>query len=1278
MSLLNKGLRLIPGQTQIQLNNRLFETPVGSAVVTLRPDAPKGDGTGDTQEIPILDPGSDTSGYLRVSIKHLDVGMPAARYRFVITTLGATLDDHQPLETTDIAYGEEVTLGLSWNAHDGDKGTVSIAVARADQIHSAATTREVETFNHEDIQPTSSGLGSNTTVDAPATIHGTEYAGFFNKLATYNVAMKNSDLQNYVLDPANLPTEGRVVFLDATQLVNASKIDNSLAEIQSLSFGTAPRSGVITVAGITTAVLRGDSGAIIAEKVRASLVANNLFKQQLTKQEITFGEGDFDSGEILIGGERIPIVNSGSTIASQVKSELESATAFTGRLIQENSDGSLLITFKPSDGDIKPLSVDSLGTRLHIGVDVVQRFNASGPGPKLTVNGNRLDIQFSPSDWDPIDLDTNPGGTGVTINKLSSAPDHYYETRSFTPSQFSFMGTPVGEVVRLIVTKGAQSDSSVEISERDGTPRSFDLSGLNDELSSEQTAEKIAQAIKDFFGLDDRVIGIDTLDDTVEIRFSPSAKNLWRDMSIEPIGDFEYIDQVVQRYAQNLQGESQTITFTRSGTSDASIVVGDIAVTVPAVSPGATTPSVAAAVQKALIEDGTDGSGLYSTPEVQMLTVLQAGSGTLTVTGLPTDSSVAGSVTVDGGLSTDLVAGEMAIELNAINGRKFTALADGDAVWVVFDNSVGSTPPVLTATVSSGSTLLTSGFSVAQEYSASGIRSTRVNADGSLTIDYNPSEGDVPPVILSDGSNISASVATTREAHQTSVTSSVYSGGVVSPSTAPPSNVLYTQLTSTDSGTDNKSNKKVNFNVFVDKAALSKSTVIGTGYEAVDFTLKFSTADFNSRTLVVTPMTSSAATPIINSTKPGEVVVRWLDTQSITDFSRPILTVSLDQIKAEDGFNRSPTFTFEKVGIDGVDFTDGTTYARSFSDSMNTDLWDIRQKLVNGLDGVTGVGGQLVGYYGAPSGGGQISLKFNSIKDAGGSLPTLSASKQVLLDVANVEQIGVKGFKFGIELPANASAATFSLPANSPFKFASTNGQLLQGRTLYVNLELSSGTTATLARDALIGTTTIDLSSAFDRTHEFGFANGSVSYTNSSGTVINSSGNGLYFGYTQTDNTTPALRGTWMAKDMPRGEFNRFFIDTAQVNPSKVINSLDAIQILKLSANWPTGLDWRQNQPPTVGALAAADVDGNGKVQALDALLALRIATGTFTGADPVKWKFYDGASVGLDDDNAKLQALKIGMPVTTSNDIMDIPTNSDFFARAILVGNLTNPALEV
>jgi hypothetical protein len=51
---------------------------------------------------------------------------------------------------------------------------------------------------------------------------------------------------------------------------------------------------------------------------------------------------------------------------------------------------------------------------------------------------------------------------------------------------------------------------------------------------------------------------------------------------------------------------------------------------------------------------------------------------------------------------------------------------------------------------------------------------------------------------------------------------------------------------------------------------------------------------------------------------------------------------------------------------------------------------------------------------------------------------------------------------------------------------------------------------------------------------------------------------------------------------------------------------------------------------------------------------------------------------VGLDDDNAKLQALKIGMPVTTSNDIMDIPTNSDFFARAILVGNLTNPALEV
>jgi hypothetical protein len=424
-------------------------------------------------------------------------------------------------------------------------------------------------------------------------------------------------------------------------------------------------------------------------------------------------------------------------------------------------------------------------------------------------------------------------------------------------------------------------------------------------------------------------------------------------------------------------------------------------------------------------------------------------------------------------------------------------------------------------------------------------------------------------------------------------------------------------------------------------------------------------------------MASSAATPIINLSTPGQVVVRWLDIQSITDFSKPILRVSLDQLKSDGSFNSAPNLTLEKVSIDGVDFTDGTTYARSFSDTLNTDVWDIKQKLVSGLDGTTGIGGQLVGYYGsAYNAGGQLELKFNAMKDPGNANPTLTnTSKQLALDVVNSDITGAKTVKFAIELPSNATNASFVLsPAATAagLKLVSTAGaNALLGRTLYVSLEGGSGS---LARGATIGSVTTDLSSAFDRTHEFSFASGSVSYSNNSGTVAGS-GNGIYFGYTVTDSTA-ARKGEWIAKDMPRGEFNKFLIDTAPTNASKAISAADALQILKLSAG--LGLDWRPGLPVPVGAFAASDMDGNGKIQAADALIALKYATGTVPAIDPVKWKFYDGATVDLDDQNAKLQALKTGMQVTTVSDVLEIAPSSEYFTRAILVGNLTNPALDV
>jgi hypothetical protein len=149
---------------------------------------------------------------------------------------------------------------------------------------------------------------------------------------------------------------------------------------------------------------------------------------------------------------------------------------------------------------------------------------------------------------------------------------------------------------------------------------------------------------------------------------------------------------------------------------------------------------------------------------------------------------------------------------------------------------------------------------------------------------------------------------------------------------------------------------------------------------------------------------------------------------------------------------------------------------------------------------------------------------------------------------------------------------------------------------------------------------------------------------------------------------------------MPRGEFNKFLIDTAPTNASRAITAADALQILKLSAGYD--LDWRTAGSATpIGAFAAADMDGSGKVTSNDALIALRYATGIIPATDPVKWRFYDSATAELSVERTQLQALKTGMTVVNTSDILEITATNgqkDFFTQAILVGNLTNPALEV
>jgi hypothetical protein len=1289
MTLLNKGLRLTPDETQIQLNNRLFETSTGTVFVTLKPDAPTVSPGMSTYTVNLLDPGSTSAGYLQIAVKHLDILQATAGYSFVVTTLGSGAA--QTIETPKIGYDEEVTLGLSWDANTGQ---ISYAIARADAIFNTSPTNSLSAFN-AGVSPRVSGFANSTTTDAFEPINDGKYSGFLNKVATYSTAMSDADLQRYALDPVNLPTTNRVLLLDATALNAANRFDASVAEVQSLTFGPAAASGVITIGGATTVVMAGDSAATVAEKVRASLADSNLFKPQLEKQKITFS-GTAVAGTLKVAGDGVSLAagDTASVVAGKVKAWLDKTaagststfiTANAGRIVQNNGDGSLTITFNRSDGDARPIAIDSGTTTIAASVDTVQTYSVTGTGRKVSASGSTVSIELNPADLNPLDLAVSEGATGVSITRPSTTASHTQESRSFSPSTFAFVGTPVGEVQRILITTGADADGGTfDVSPSSGTAFTASTTTFAGQASARtiaETASEIAAALKTANANNASVADVVAVGDAVEIRYNASAGN---------VADVEFTDnntdtfglvQTTRQYAQNLLGEAQTITFLSKPTTDGNITIDGVTVAVLTTD---TAAGVATKAQAELVKNGTAGSGRYSTPEVQMITFLTdvSASGTIKVNGV--------DVTVAAGDTPDDTAANVVTELNAV-ATNYTAAQDGDAVRVTFDNKAGDVALMSGLTIPSGSTaagVIATSFSTIQEYNANGIRTTKVNSDGSLTIEFASYEGNVDPVLFAGSTTgVAASVATTREANSVLATTSAYSGNVtnVGSGNVIASKVIYTQLVSTESGTASKGSKKVVFDVFVDQAALSRSSQIGTGYESVDFTLGYSTTEFSPATLNV-ELTPSNGTPIFNTSKAGEIVVRWLDTQSTTNFTKPIARVTLNQVPSGGSFKDAVDLSFSNVSIDGVDFTDGTTYARSFVDTLNTDRWDVKQKLVNGLDGTTPIGGQMVGFYGTPSvTGRQLELKFNAMKDSGGGNPTLSASKQVVLDVVNTDFAGVRTIKFAIELPSNAAATTFALSSAATaagLKLATGAGVVngVVGRTLFVTLD--GGNAAGLARGATIGSLTTDLSNARDVTHEFGFVNGSISYTNAN-TSGTGAGKSIYVGYTATANDNSVLglsKGDWIAKDMPLGEFNKFLIDTAQTNASRVITAADALQILKLSAGYD--LDWRTLGSTTpIGAFAAADMDGSGKVTSNDALIALRYATGIIPSIDPVKWKFYDSATADLNVERTQLQALKTGMPVVNTSDILEITASNgqrDFFTQAILVGNLTNPALEV
>jgi hypothetical protein len=1243
---LNKGIRL-PSDVNITLNNRLFEDEKGTLLFTFRPDEPSSAINGDR----LLLGSGDDKGFINVYLSHESSG-----YRVKVVSNGSNVST--VISPTDlIDYKQEVTIGVVYDSTIGD---LKLLVSS-------------EGMSPVDNGSDSTGFFSNTNVglssdrDSSSSIGLQDFTGFIGRLATYDSEIDDVALAGFVNDPSSWPADNRVHYLDAANLVRLSQVDASRPSEQELTFGAAQSSGVITVDNVEVFINRGDSGATVAQKVGKALSESPVFRTQVEKQTITFEVGS--SSGILIAGVSAGPAATASALATNVVEELEKEeNDFIKdedgnlRSIVNNGDGSITITYTAKDEDADPVSITS-SSGATATMETTQLYSASGQGRVVTVDGDKVSIRFNTADGDipllaagssSVGPKFSAGATGVSINAR--------ETKPYIPSEFQFSRDPVSQIQRITLTKDPDVDG----------PITFGTAGATLLTVSLASADTVLTAVDDIVGASATLTALASFDevndggDTVLIKLNPSAGA--HDLLLvdgSAAGTMAVV-QIDQQYAENTRGESQTLFFKTpaTGRADGTITVGGTDVSVLATD---TANSIAIKVEKAL-----EALPAYSTPEEQTIFIRKgsdADGGAFRIAGFDFTASASTSAS---GIAELIATGFSAGALATIGVASVEA--DGEAVHFTMTNAHGKSTSLLGAfadNTASASGVLTTPFEISQEYNSEGVRKTTVNGN-QLTVEFGAFENNVGGITFtsSASANISASVLQDYEHHTVDLTSSSYTGSSVDPGNAgasiQPSNVLYTELVSVGPAAANGA-RPVKFNVFVDPAY---ATDLQGGFESVGFTMNYSTGDFG--TTMPTVMMAPGQNSINAQPALGQVAFSWLNSTSVQDFSKPLATITLQQSSQ----NSNPNFIFSTVNIDGIDFTDAPTvatddgnarYASSFVDALQTDRWEVSSTLVNALDGTTGIGGQLVGYYANPSvAGAQLKLQFAKLADLGGADPSFdTASKTVSFDVMTLANSAIAA-KFTIELPSNTTGASF-VRSEAAVNANLTVSSELDGRSLEVTI---TGTGAGVARGASLGRVDVDLSSALDKTHEFSITPGSATVNGAAVSTIQN----LYVGYTKTMvSPTANLKGDWVASDIPKGEFNKFLVGTADTQASTVITTADALQILKLSTG--LRLDWKTGEPP-VGAFVAADLDGSGKINAADALMALRYATGTFEGDDPVRWAFIDsnteGATPALGITNALPKPLKTGMQVT--GDITEATMSDDFKVEAVLVGNLTNP----
>ena len=417
-----------------------------------------------------------------------------------------------------------------------------------------------------------------------------------------------------------------------------------------------------------------------------------------------------------------------------------------------------------------------------------------------------------------------------------------------------------------------------------------------------------------------------------------------------------------------------------------------------------------------------------------------------------------------------------------------------------------------------------------------------------------------------------------------------------------------------------------------------------TDYKAINFTATH-TAALDVATLTVPEPVNGYKLTTVNNTG-NSFDVSWFQRGAVTDFTSPIATV----VFTDAATTNAPEFTFTGVDIDGVDYTDNSTYAQSFKDVLDSERYDVDGKLVNGNNSITAVADQLVvvsGYPDAaaaapkPSSGLHLDL---SSWDTASSAD--STNMNVTVDVKTETQTNLVSFE--IDLPSAATPGAFVLDAALADWTVTT--EVTEGRTL--KIAASGATNATVG--STIGTFTADVTGGYGKAQHFDLVN-----VQTDSDAATEAGRGLYVGMTRTKTD-----GTWKIDDMPEGTVTRDYSGTAEI--SNVVSSFDAYYALQVSAGLTP--QWYNGSAAKEGHILAADFNGSGKVTAADALAILEYVVAPTT-PDPVVWSFFDVDTTGVTTSAATAKVLSEHEAVAANTSLVALVD------EVVIIGDLSNPA---